>query len=296
MTGILLLSFRSVSQKYRIHDLEEDTTVLKKESDSLTDRMNRIKSDLLHQASIDSSGVFAARLRLLFGHRWYRKPPYPSPTIGRRRKSGESAKNGLLTNSVSIFDSDLSSVSTSTLRSWLRSGDEEAASSSEPIICIVCLGVLQFVFSDGNRRCSNRITPHGEAARLYLKGNYNNEAWLQSENVSIKDVLKVLFLDPLRASLGVISDSSSFHIRLTLRHLTRLKVCLKQRMKERRGKLTKIMDQTVCPRIRLKRIRLSSAHCCTAVQGRKPILCLHTVSWLYRTMFTRAFLDLCFCR
>lgn len=44
------------------------------------------------------------------------------------------------------------------------------------------------------------------------------------------------------------------------------------------------------------RIRLSSAHCCTAVQGRKPILCLHTVSWLYRTMFTRALLDLCFCR
>ncbi|KAG2321107.1 hypothetical protein Bca52824_014320 [Brassica carinata] len=67
MTGILLLSFRSVSQKYRIHDLEEDTAVLKKESESLTDRMSRIKSDLLHQASIDSSGVFAARLRLLFG-------------------------------------------------------------------------------------------------------------------------------------------------------------------------------------------------------------------------------------
>lgn len=123
--------------------------------------------------------------------------------------------------------------------------------------------------------------------RLYLKGNYNNEAWLQSENVSIKDVLKVLFLDPLRASLvspcsvfflivhscnmmlykysqicgkvtkplrlkslhfvvlqGVISDSSSFHIRLTLRHLTRLKVCLKQRMKERRGKLV-CSDSTI---------------------------------------------------
>ncbi|EOA38939.1 hypothetical protein CARUB_v10011343mg [Capsella rubella] len=67
MTGILLLSFRSVSQKYRIHDQEEDTAVLKKEHDSLTDRMSKIKSDLLHQASIDSTGVFASRLRLLFG-------------------------------------------------------------------------------------------------------------------------------------------------------------------------------------------------------------------------------------
>ncbi|EOA25691.1 hypothetical protein CARUB_v10019044mg [Capsella rubella] len=67
MTGILLLSFRSVSQKYRIHDLEEDTAVLKKEHESLTDRMNKIKSDLLHQASIDSTGVFASRIRLLFG-------------------------------------------------------------------------------------------------------------------------------------------------------------------------------------------------------------------------------------
>ncbi|EFH66641.1 hypothetical protein ARALYDRAFT_889485 [Arabidopsis lyrata subsp. lyrata] len=44
-----------------------DTAVLKKEHDSLTDRMSKIKSDLLHQASIDSSGVFASRLRLLFG-------------------------------------------------------------------------------------------------------------------------------------------------------------------------------------------------------------------------------------
>lgn len=43
---------------------------------------------------------------------------------------------------------------------------------------------------------------------------------------------------------GVISDSSSFHIRLTLRHLTRLKVCLKQRMKERRGKLV-CSDSTI---------------------------------------------------
>ncbi|CAN6908956.1 unnamed protein product [Brassica oleracea] len=50
---------------------------------------------------------------------------------------------------------------------------------------------------------------------LYLKGKYSDEAWLQSEKVSVKDALKVLVLDPLRASLGAKSDSSSFHIRLT---------------------------------------------------------------------------------
>lgn len=36
---------------------------------------------------------------------------------------------------------------------------------------------------------------------LYLKGKYSDEAWLQSEKVSVKDALKVLVLDPLRASL-----------------------------------------------------------------------------------------------
>ncbi|KAG2321108.1 hypothetical protein Bca52824_014321 [Brassica carinata] len=51
---------------------------------------------------------------------------------------------------VAGFDSDFSTVSASIRRSWLGSGDEEAA-SSEPSICIVCLGVLQFVFSDAKR-------------------------------------------------------------------------------------------------------------------------------------------------
>ncbi|CAH8332962.1 unnamed protein product [Eruca vesicaria subsp. sativa] len=59
------LPFRE--SEVRIHDLEEDTSVLKKESDSLTDRMSKIKSELLNQASIDSTGVFASRLRLVFG-------------------------------------------------------------------------------------------------------------------------------------------------------------------------------------------------------------------------------------
>ncbi|XP_010477272.1 PREDICTED: uncharacterized protein LOC104756394 [Camelina sativa] len=43
---------------------------------------------------------------------------------------------------VEAFDSDLSSVSTSTLRSWIQSGDDETGSSESNCsrICIVCLG------------------------------------------------------------------------------------------------------------------------------------------------------------
>ncbi|KAE8057330.1 hypothetical protein FH972_014031 [Carpinus fangiana] len=67
MTGILLLSVRSLGQKYRIHDLQEDTSALKEERETLTERMKNIKRDLLHEASREPSGLFASRLRLLFG-------------------------------------------------------------------------------------------------------------------------------------------------------------------------------------------------------------------------------------
>ncbi|XP_054818793.1 uncharacterized protein LOC129318188 [Prosopis cineraria] len=67
MTGIFLLSCRSLGQKYRIHDLEEDTYKLNEEQESLSERMRNIKSALLHEASLDSTGLFASRLRLLFG-------------------------------------------------------------------------------------------------------------------------------------------------------------------------------------------------------------------------------------
>nr|VDC98003.1 unnamed protein product [Brassica rapa] len=150
---------------------------------------------------------------------------------------------------VTTFDSDLATVSSSTLRGWLGSGEEEAA-SPEMSICIVCLGVLQFVFYDAKQTlvkmksdCGSdhaawitdlvkqqghefdsfglevslpsTISENERAVLLYLKGKYSDEAWLLSEKVSVKDALKVLVLDPLRASLGAKSDSSSFHIRLT---------------------------------------------------------------------------------
>ncbi|KAJ9165894.1 hypothetical protein P3X46_020710 [Hevea brasiliensis] len=67
MTGILLLSIRSLGQKYRLHDLQEDTSALKQEQQTLTDRLNNIKRGLLHEASLDPTGLFASRLRVLFG-------------------------------------------------------------------------------------------------------------------------------------------------------------------------------------------------------------------------------------
>ncbi|CAH2036727.1 unnamed protein product [Thlaspi arvense] len=151
---------------------------------------------------------------------------------------------------VEAFDSDFSSVAASTLRSWLETGDDETG-SSEPScsrVCIVCLGVLQFVFSDAKETVVKSDSSSDYAARItdlvkqdghvfdsfalevsvpstvteneravlsHLKVKYSTEAWLQSEKTSVKDALKVLVLDPLRASLGAKSDSSSFAIRLT---------------------------------------------------------------------------------
>ncbi|XP_057501866.1 uncharacterized protein LOC130785719 [Actinidia eriantha] len=67
MTGILLLSVRSLGQKYRINDLLEDTSALREEQQGLVDRMNHIKASLRAEADVEPTGVFAARLRLLFG-------------------------------------------------------------------------------------------------------------------------------------------------------------------------------------------------------------------------------------
>ncbi|XP_010252275.1 PREDICTED: uncharacterized protein LOC104593897 [Nelumbo nucifera] len=66
MTGILLLSMRSLGQKYRINGLLEDTSALREEHETLAERMKSIKSSLLHEAALDSTGVFASRLQFLF--------------------------------------------------------------------------------------------------------------------------------------------------------------------------------------------------------------------------------------
>ncbi|KAA8537444.1 hypothetical protein F0562_026869 [Nyssa sinensis] len=66
MTGILLLSVRSLGQKYRTNDLLEDTSALKQEQEGLTDRMKHIKRSLKAEAALDPTGHFACRLHLLF--------------------------------------------------------------------------------------------------------------------------------------------------------------------------------------------------------------------------------------
>ncbi|XP_019167262.1 PREDICTED: uncharacterized protein LOC109162999 [Ipomoea nil] len=66
MTGILLLSVRSLGQKYRINDLQEDMEALKEEQEGLTKRMNHIRQSLLAEAALEPTGRFASRLRLLF--------------------------------------------------------------------------------------------------------------------------------------------------------------------------------------------------------------------------------------
>ncbi|XP_055835673.1 uncharacterized protein LOC129904155 isoform X2 [Solanum dulcamara] len=67
MTGILLLSVRSLGQKYRINDLMEDNVALKEEQEGLVHRMNHIKQSLLAEAAVEPTGAFASRLRRLFG-------------------------------------------------------------------------------------------------------------------------------------------------------------------------------------------------------------------------------------
>ncbi|KAL3638997.1 hypothetical protein CASFOL_016904 [Castilleja foliolosa] len=67
MTGILLLSCRSLGQKYRIHDLSEDIAALREDEESFSARMDHIKRSLLAEAAHEPTGNFAARLRILFG-------------------------------------------------------------------------------------------------------------------------------------------------------------------------------------------------------------------------------------
>ncbi|CAN6480843.1 unnamed protein product [Victoria cruziana] len=66
MTGVLLLSMRSLSQKYRIKDLQDDTTALKEENGALTSRMESIKQRLLQEAALEETGFFASKLSLIF--------------------------------------------------------------------------------------------------------------------------------------------------------------------------------------------------------------------------------------
>ncbi|XP_073011304.1 uncharacterized protein [Typha latifolia] len=66
MTGILMLSLRSLGQKYRINELSNDTADLRGERDALAYRMKRLKEDLRREAEGDTSGILASHLNTLF--------------------------------------------------------------------------------------------------------------------------------------------------------------------------------------------------------------------------------------
>ncbi|KAK1273021.1 hypothetical protein QJS04_geneDACA009704 [Acorus gramineus] len=68
MAGILGMSLRSLTQKYRIHALLDDTSSLKDDHRSISSRFNSLRSSLLCEADAsDPSGLSSSRLRRLFG-------------------------------------------------------------------------------------------------------------------------------------------------------------------------------------------------------------------------------------
>ncbi|XP_057248402.1 uncharacterized protein LOC104884404 isoform X2 [Beta vulgaris subsp. vulgaris] len=121
----------------------------------------------------------------------------------------------------------------------------------EDDICSVCYGILQFIHAEKqalvNKGCANDfaalicelarqeghqadcfslevsvppiIMEKENAVRLCMKEKYSSEDWfqeiLQSEAISVKDVVKLSITKLLEKQLGVKSDSSSFRVRLT---------------------------------------------------------------------------------
>ncbi|KAJ3700219.1 hypothetical protein LUZ61_003924 [Rhynchospora tenuis] len=67
MTGIFMLSCRSLGQKYRINDLSQDNAELRQERDALANRMAHLKDALRREAALDQSGALASQLSRLFG-------------------------------------------------------------------------------------------------------------------------------------------------------------------------------------------------------------------------------------
>lgn len=136
--------------------------------------------------------------------------------------------------------------------------DSGAAHSSqesecEPVICSICLGVLQFTYFDDKKMLVKKDSADGLAVSianlvkkeghefdnfslevsippviaenehvvlLYMKKKYGSELWFQekflSERISAKDALKLSLCNPLEKLLDVKSSgSSTFRIRLT---------------------------------------------------------------------------------
>nr|GLL37071.1 putative tRNA pseudouridine synthase Pus10 isoform X2 [Ipomoea trifida] len=125
--------------------------------------------------------------------------------------------------------------------------------TTEANVCKICLGVLQFVYSDENGTLLKKdsaydfaseitelvkqqqhhqigsfslevslpplVTENDQAIWLYVQKKYESELWFQqkaaSQCFSTKDVLKLLLIKPLQTLLGLKHMESTFHIRLT---------------------------------------------------------------------------------
>jgi hypothetical protein len=73
MSGILMMSFRSLSQKHRVRDLADDTAELTRDQEHTSRRMRDLQDALHREANADASGALASHLRRIF-------TAHPAPT------------------------------------------------------------------------------------------------------------------------------------------------------------------------------------------------------------------------
>ncbi|AQL01144.1 uncharacterized protein LOC100194337 [Zea mays] len=66
MTGVLLVSLRTLGQKHLLHDLAADNADLRRQRDGLSHRMRDLQDALRTEAGADSSGALASHLRRIF--------------------------------------------------------------------------------------------------------------------------------------------------------------------------------------------------------------------------------------
>ncbi|KAI4976249.1 hypothetical protein ZWY2020_049856 [Hordeum vulgare] len=82
MSGILMMSLRSLSQKHRVRDLANDAAELSLEQEHITHRMRELQGELEREAGADASGAFAPHLRRIFAAH----PPIPTPAAAAEDK------------------------------------------------------------------------------------------------------------------------------------------------------------------------------------------------------------------
>jgi hypothetical protein len=73
MSGILMISLRSLSQKHRVRDLGHDAAELGREGELISLRMRELQDALHREAGADESGALASHLRRIFAAH----PPTP---------------------------------------------------------------------------------------------------------------------------------------------------------------------------------------------------------------------------